>query len=95
MSTVSSTVRVEIDGRVALPVEWRERHGIKQGDLVALFETARGVLIVPRDAELDNALDTIGDALREQGVTLDELIESGRDIREELMREFYGLESKQ
>lgn len=94
MSTVSCTVRVEDDGRVALPLKWRERHGIRQGDLIALFETPNGVLIVPRDAELDNALGSIGDALREQGVSLDDLIESGRAIREDLMREIYGLEAK-
>ncbi|GEM_PF-5439616 len=36
-------------------------------------------------------LDAIGEALREQGVTLDELIESGREIRGKLIEEQYGI----
>lgn len=95
MSTVSAKVRVEDGGRVALPLDLRERHGIRQGDIVALVETANGVLIVPRVTEVDELFDQIGDALREQGVTLDDLIESGRAMREDLMRELYGLEAKQ
>jgi hypothetical protein len=36
-------------------------------------------------------LDEIGDALREKGVTLEALIESGREIRAELVKEKYGV----
>lgn len=38
-------------------------------------------------------LDGMGAALREQGLSLDELIESGRAERDELIREQYGLNS--
>jgi hypothetical protein len=41
-----------------------------------------------------NALDRIGEALREQGVALDELIESGRAERELLLREHYGIDAE-
>lgn len=36
-------------------------------------------------------LDAIGDALRERGVTLDELIEEGREERGAIFAEKYGL----
>ena len=40
---------------------------------------------------MDWALDSIGEELRANGVTLDELIESGREIRKDLLREMYGI----
>ena len=36
-------------------------------------------------------LDELGALLAERGITLDELIASGRDIREEIVREQYGV----
>ena len=38
-----------------------------------------------------DALDRIGEVLKKQGVTLVELIESGREIREQIVAEKYGL----
>ena len=37
-------------------------------------------------------LDEIGEELKKPGVTLDELIESGREIRGEILKEKYGLD---
>jgi hypothetical protein len=39
---------------------------------------------------ITNALNEIGDSLKDQGLTLDDMIERGRDIREELAREQYN-----
>lgn len=39
------------------------------------------------------ALDMIGAALREQGIDLDDLIESGRSERNDLLTELYELET--
>jgi hypothetical protein len=38
-----------------------------------------------------DALDRIGKALKERGVTLEELIESGREVRGQIIEEEYGL----
>jgi hypothetical protein len=39
-------------------------------------------------------LDRIGNSITAQGLTLDELIESGRAERDDLLREMYGIEPK-
>lgn len=94
MATQPKFVRVQEKGQVTLPAEVRKHLGMKKGDLVAVTETPDGVLITPRSAllikEMDKALDEIGAALREQGLTLEDMIERGRVIREELYREQYG-----
>jgi AbrB family looped-hinge helix DNA binding protein len=89
----SNLVRVQEKGQVTLPVSVREQLGIKRGDLVAVSATPEGVLITPQRVVASALLDEIGEALAEQGLTLDELIESGREIRGELLREMYGIDS--
>ena len=83
-------VRVQEKGQVTLPTELRKKLGLKKGDLVEVAETPQGLLITPQQAVATRALDEIGAALRERGVTLEELIESGREIRGELITEQYG-----
>jgi AbrB family looped-hinge helix DNA binding protein len=70
-------VRVQEKGQVTIPREIRKKLGLKRGDLVAVMETP--------------ALDRIGDVLKDQGLSLDDLIASGRDIRTDLLQESYGI----
>jgi AbrB family looped-hinge helix DNA binding protein len=93
MSVVRNLVRVQEKGQVTLPARVRKRLGIKKGDLVAVIETPEGVLITPQEVVATRALAEIGKALKEQGLSLEDMIESGREIREELFREQFGLES--
>src|SRR5687768_9542174 len=78
MVAESKLVRVQDRGQVTLPAEVRKRLGLKKGDLVVVRETAEGVLLTPQVAAITDALDRLGAILREDGITLDELIESGR-----------------
>jgi len=84
--------KVQKKGQVTIPIEIRESLGIQEGDFVAFIQTEEGVLISPQSIVAMRSLDQIGQALKEQGITLEELIESGRDIRGELIKEKYGLE---
>lgn len=90
MAAERKLVRIQEKGQVTLPADIRRRLGLKKGDLVAVEETPEGVLITPRGVAALKALDAIGAALKEQGLTLEDMIESGREIREELYREKYG-----
>lgn len=85
-------VRIEAEGQLALPVEVRQRLGFNPGDLVALIETPDGLLITSRDAGITYALDKIGEILRGRDLSLDDLIESGREVRAAIIREQYGID---
>ena len=89
MATLAA--RVQEKGQVTIPFEIRRRLGLKKGDLVAFVETDKGILIQPAEVIASAALEMIGESLKAKGVTLDELIERGRTIRAELIREEYGL----
>jgi antitoxin PrlF len=82
---------VQEKGQVTIPAEIRRKLGLKKGDLVAFIETEEGVLISPQEVVAMKALDKLGEMLEEQGISLEELIESGRDIRGEMAKEKYDL----
>jgi AbrB family looped-hinge helix DNA binding protein len=84
-------IRVQEKGQVTLPVEMRERLGLKKGDLVTAVETPEGVLITRQEVLAAKALERLGDILKERGLNLDELIESAREIRGALIEEEYGI----
>jgi antitoxin PrlF len=84
-------VRMQEKGQVTIPTEIRKKLGLKQGDLVAVMETPDGVFITPQQVLAQKALDRIGNALKEQGLSLEELIASGRQTRSDLLQETYGI----
>ena len=78
---------VQKRGQVTIPVDLRRKLGIVEGGVVALTETEEGILLSPRRALAMDALDRIGEVLKERGIALEELIESGRDIRGEIVQQ--------
>jgi len=87
---------VQKRGQVTIPIELRRKLGIEieEGGIVAFLETGDGVLISPREVLTMETLDRIGKVLREQGISLEELIESGREIRGRIVEEEYGLKAE-
>jgi antitoxin PrlF len=83
------TYVIQENGQVTLPIEFRRKYGLKRGDVVVFKETEDGLLISPREALAMKLLDELGEALEERGIDLDELIESGREIRQEIYQEKY------
>jgi len=81
---------IQENGQITLPMEFRKRFGLKKGDFVVFKEMKEGLLISPREALAVSLLDEIGDALEKKGISLDDMIESGREIREEIYKEKYA-----
>lgn len=87
-------VRVQQKGQVTLPMRVREKLGLKKGDLVAVTEIEGGIFISPQQVVANNALNKISEALKEKGLSLDELIDSGREERASIMEKKYGLKAR-
>ena len=85
MAAERKLVRVQKDGLVSLPTDF----GVKAGDVLEARETADGILLVLQDDPLSQALDGAAKALRDAGVSLDDLIDSAQDIRTDLWHEQY------
>ena len=91
---MTETVRVQAKGQVTIPTKIRRKLNLKKGDMVSFVETKEGVLIKPAEVIITEALDEIGKALKEEGITLEEWIERGREIRGQLLEEMYGLKDE-
>ncbi|MCL4507770.1 MAG: AbrB/MazE/SpoVT family DNA-binding domain-containing protein [Chloroflexi bacterium] len=95
MSQRLETTKVQERGVVTLPRRVREKLGIKKGSTIAFIETDEGRIEVRAlEADAMAALDEIGAALKEQGVTLEQMIEDGRTIRKRLYDERYAKPSR-
>jgi hypothetical protein len=68
--------------------------GAEEGDAAAFVETKDGILISPGEVPAMDPIDRIGKALQKQGITLEELIETGREARGRMVEEEYGLEAE-
>ena len=88
---VSKLSVVQEKGQVTIPAAIRRKLGLKKGDLVAFVETEQGVLISPQETVAMETLDKLGEMLKEKGISLDELMASGREIRGEIASEKYRL----
>ena len=80
-------VRVQEKGQVTIPAEIRQKLNLKKGDLVTFVETEQGGMIKPAEVIVSEALDEIGETLRKKGISLEELLERGREIRGEIIEE--------
>jgi AbrB family looped-hinge helix DNA binding protein len=92
MSATPTPRRLQVgdDGRVVLPPDLRLRLGLKRGDSVAVVETPEGLLLTTEALLAARDFELVDAELRKQGLSLDELIESGREIRGDLLKEMYG-----
>jgi AbrB family looped-hinge helix DNA binding protein len=88
------SVRVQEKGQVTIPTKFRKKLNLRKGDMVTFVETKEGLVIKPAKVLLTEALDEIGKALREDGITLEQWIERGREIRGKLLEEMYGLKDE-
>ena len=91
---MSMSVRIQEKGQVTIPTKIRKKLNLRKGDLVTFIETKEGVLIKPAEILLTEALDEIGKALKSEGITLEQWIERGREIRGKLLDEMYGLKDE-
>ncbi len=78
-------------GQVTVPVEFRKELGLGKGDLIAFEKVEQGLLLRPQEAVAMETLDLIGEALEKRGISLEELINDGREIRGKLIEEEYGI----
>ena len=78
--------------QLTLPREICEKLGIRPGDKLELSVEDSRLVVTPKKVLALNALREIQEAFQRSGITEEELLEEGRKIRRELIKERYGLE---
>lgn len=90
MAATTMSLTVSRDGMETLSTELRDRLGVEEGGEIVLVDSKDGVLLMTKRGFVDYALDRLGEGLPDD-VGLEDLIESGRELREELIFEHYGI----
>lgn len=77
--------------QITLPPDVCERLRLTEGDRLEVSVTEGGVLLRPAAAGALDALRALQRALRDSGVTEAEMQDEARRVRDEVVREKYGL----
>ena len=85
-------VRIKQKGQVTLPAPMLKDLGLKEGDMVEVERTPGGqIVLTPQELIAMRDLDEIGRVLLQQGLSLEDLIESGRETRAHVSKEMHGM----
>ena len=76
--------------QLTLPREICEQLGIGPGDKLTLYVEDGALVAKPNKTIALDALHELQRMFRESDITLKELLENGRRIRRELVKEYYG-----
>jgi bifunctional DNA-binding transcriptional regulator/antitoxin component of YhaV-PrlF toxin-antitoxin module len=83
-------IQLDADGKLALPAELRAALGMSEGDIVTLVTSGQSVSLVPTRLIVPEVAERITQIMKEEGVTLDDLLNDLDEQKELLFRERYG-----
>lgn len=92
MKNINVDIKLRPKRQITLPHAICEKLGIGPGDKLELSVVGFSLIITPKKLKALNPLREIQEAFQRSGITEEELLEDGRKIRKELIKERYGLE---
>ena len=88
MSAVNIQLRRK--GVLTLPVSLRRKYGLEENDVFTLEDLGNGsFLLVPQVSSVARMGDRVAEAMAEEGVSLDEMLQALDEERQEYYREHY------
>jgi bifunctional DNA-binding transcriptional regulator/antitoxin component of YhaV-PrlF toxin-antitoxin module len=88
--TTATIIQIRSKGTVTLPIELRRKYGIDEGDVITLIDLGDGsFLLTPIVTQVDRLGDRVARAMKEAGVSEDELLAALDEERERYYRERY------
>lgn len=86
----TNTIQVRKKGSITLPIELRTRYGVDEGDIFTLIDMGDGsFLLTPRISKVNRLGDRVAEILNEQGVSLEDLLSTLDDERQNYYQEHY------
>ena len=89
----TDTIQIRKKGIITLPADLRDRYGLNEGDILSLIDLGDGsFLLTPRLSQVNRLGDRITDLLKEENVSLDDLLHTLEEERERYYHEHYTKE---
>ena len=87
---VSTTIQIRSKGSLTLPIEFRRKYGLGEGDVITLIDMGDGsFLLAPVVTQVDRLGDRVAKTMADKGVTLDEILTALDEERERYYQERY------
>ena len=78
------TVQIRKKGTITLPVNFRRKYNLEEGKILQLIDLGEGVFVLsPQPSRVDELLDEIAYNLKEDGETLESMLHTLHEVREE------------
>ncbi len=88
--TMATIIQIRSKGTVTLPIELRRKYGIDEGDVITLIDLGDGsFLLTPIVTQVDRLGDRVARAMKEAGVSEEELLAALDEERERYYQERY------
>ena len=86
-----TTTLITPKGEITLPAEIREKYGFDDWGLLSVIDMGDGsILLKPHESDLTKNAEQMRKILEEEGVTMDDLLQTLDEVRKELFIERYG-----
>jgi len=79
---MSKTVQIRKKGTLTLPMEFRKRYQLDEGDPVTLVDLDEGIFLSPKTSVITKLVAQIETLREKNNISLVELIQGVRDLRE-------------
>jgi bifunctional DNA-binding transcriptional regulator/antitoxin component of YhaV-PrlF toxin-antitoxin module len=87
------TIQVRKKGNITLPMDLRTKYKVNEGDIFTLIDMGDGsFMLTPRISQVNRLGDRVAEILSEEGVSLDDLLSTLDEEREQYYREHYAKE---
>jgi AbrB family looped-hinge helix DNA binding protein len=81
---MATTIQIRSKGTITLPNEFRRKYNLKEGEVLNIVDLGNGsFLLSPRRSRVDELADQIRINLESRGETLESMLSTLREVREE------------
>jgi len=86
-----TTLTLRDKGTIALPAEYRKKYRLDKGQIFTMIDMEDGaIMLVPGYSEVDRLSNEIARQMKEDNVTLEDMLETLDEERRQLFKETYG-----
>lgn len=90
MEVLAKRVRVWGKGAITIPAKYRKALKLENDSIVTIFPVGKSLVITPERPLVLEAATDIDRAMKEKGLSLDDLLRDLRQQRKRLNQEIYG-----
>lgn len=89
--TTATNIQLRSKGTFVLPKRLRQKYGFQPGDVFALIDLGEGAFVLtPQVSSLAALGDKVAGVMEEEGIALEEMLDSLEQERERYYREHYA-----